>query len=201
MGDIFLTTNTVFRADPKSSKALSGGMFTALLQAMDSQIEGVIRSRWLTWSARGTARTERLSKKDSTESSTTGGRPLSDSSPRKSKRLRAMEERTTGIYNNKFRRCTVLSWLTPRRLSCSNHKNGSTLEARWIRKEWIPRPDHLYVDRAPPSSQTVRNRQYRASTSSPKRRPVPSTSPNDRGFQGGLGSTMMVRGGRASVRR
>ena len=146
------------------------------------------------------AHTEHHTPKAFMGSSTTGGRPYMGKSPRQAKSRQAVEYVPTGTPNNDYRRCTVPSWLTCNSATCSKHGTRSTPEARWENKECTPRPYRLSVDSDPPSSLVTWNRAGSASERFSGSWPVPSTSPIYRCGQGGLGSTLMVRG-RASVRR
>ena len=150
------------------------------------------------WSALGTVHTELCNPKVSMGSSTMRRRPSMGSSTRQTKSCRDMEYRPNRTENNECRRCTILSSSTYIRATCPKPGTGSTPEAMWSKKECIPRPDHFYVDSGPPSSLVTLNHSVSSPTISLGSRPVPSTSPTNRGGQGGSRLTMTVRG-RASV--
>ena len=157
-------------------------------------MEGVTPYRWLTWSTLGTVRIERQTPKDSTCSSTTGGKPSLGRSPLQMKSRRSVDYRATGTENNECRRYTIPSWLTPIRADRSNPGTVSTPEARCPYKEWRPQPDRLSVNISPPSSLMTQNRAGNASIRLSRSWPVPSTSTINWGNRGGSGLTMTVRG-------
>ena len=106
----------VTNVSPRQARScLPPTTYPTLLQGIDCQAEGETPSRWLMWSACGTVRTERRTKKASTGSSATGGRPSRGSSPWQAKRRRAVEYRSTGTDNMECKMCTVPSGLTWRR--------------------------------------------------------------------------------------
>ena len=70
--------------------------------------------------------------------------------PLNDRRRLSVEYLSDGMEKNECKTYTVSSRSTPIRLRRSRPGSGSTLEARCLRKDWIPRPDISSEESAPP---------------------------------------------------
>ena len=99
----------------------------------------------------GMVKTDPWTVKASCRISTTGGRPLEGSMPRKAKRSWLVNYMSTQMENSKCMRFTNPSGLTPTNITHSSPGMGSTPYAGCSKKKLILWPEHFSDERAAPS--------------------------------------------------